>query len=103
MTAEIELDETPSNIAKELLELGLIHEVIFFSERIFSNMIRVKIKITYIIVKSLKDYDKFSAGDVNDKFSSSIWRLKSKTKGYFCFNGDSVRRINILLLSSGSS
>jgi hypothetical protein len=27
MTAEIELDETPSSIAKELLELGLIHEV----------------------------------------------------------------------------
>ncbi|UJR27832.1 hypothetical protein I4U23_009099 [Adineta vaga] len=26
MTAEIELDETPSSIAKELLELGLIHE-----------------------------------------------------------------------------
>jgi hypothetical protein len=28
MTAEIELDETPSSIAKELLELGLVHEVI---------------------------------------------------------------------------
>jgi hypothetical protein len=30
MTAEIELDETSSSIAKELLELGLIHEVIIF-------------------------------------------------------------------------
>jgi hypothetical protein len=28
MTAEIEQDETPNIIAKELLELGLIHEVI---------------------------------------------------------------------------
>jgi hypothetical protein len=28
MTAEIELDETPNSITKELLELGLIHEVI---------------------------------------------------------------------------
>jgi len=28
MTAEIEQDETPEHIAKELLELGLIHEVI---------------------------------------------------------------------------
>jgi hypothetical protein len=27
MTAEIEHDETPNGIAKELLELGLIHEV----------------------------------------------------------------------------
>ena len=27
MTAEIELDETPSSIAKELLELGLVHRV----------------------------------------------------------------------------
>jgi hypothetical protein len=28
MTAEIEQDEKPNTIAKELLELGLIHEVI---------------------------------------------------------------------------
>jgi hypothetical protein len=38
MTAEIELDETPSSIAKELLELGLIHEVI------------IKIKMTNILL-----------------------------------------------------
>jgi hypothetical protein len=30
MTAEIEPDETPNTIAKELLEHGLIHEVIFY-------------------------------------------------------------------------
>ena len=30
MTAEIELDETPSSIAKELFELGLIHQVSIF-------------------------------------------------------------------------
>jgi hypothetical protein len=29
MTAEIDQDEKPNSIAKELLELGLIHEVIF--------------------------------------------------------------------------
>ena len=28
MTAEIEQDETPATIAKELLELGLVHQVI---------------------------------------------------------------------------
>jgi len=33
MTAEIEHDETASSIAKELLELGLIHEVIFFKNK----------------------------------------------------------------------
>jgi hypothetical protein len=32
MTAEIELDESPSSIAKELLELGLVHEVSFSSK-----------------------------------------------------------------------
>jgi hypothetical protein len=31
MTAEIEQDETSSTIAKELLELGLIHEVLIES------------------------------------------------------------------------
>jgi hypothetical protein len=35
MTTEIELDETSSSIAKELLELGLIHEVIIFLTKNF--------------------------------------------------------------------
>lgn len=29
MTAEVELNETPSSIAKELLELGLVHRVTY--------------------------------------------------------------------------
>lgn len=37
MTAEVELDETPSNITKELLDLGLIHEVIIKLKEIFER------------------------------------------------------------------
>jgi hypothetical protein len=38
MTAEIESDELPSNIAKELFELGLIHEVIIKLRMIPKNL-----------------------------------------------------------------
>ena len=101
MTAEVELDETPCSIAKELLELGLIHQVFFFLKEYspYINIILVKIMITYIIVKSQKHCCSFSIGNVKDKFSSLIWRVKSKTKGYFSFIGDSFERINILLSS----
>jgi hypothetical protein len=37
MTAEIESDETSSDVAKELLELGLIHEVIKIDKSIHSK------------------------------------------------------------------
>ena len=35
MTTEIEQNETPDNIAKELLELGLIHEVGYETLQLF--------------------------------------------------------------------
>jgi hypothetical protein len=41
MTAEVEQDENATTIAKELLELGLIHEVIFLLHRNSESFIHI--------------------------------------------------------------
>ena len=45
MTTEIELDETASSIAKELLDLGLVHEV----NRIYIYLILFKLIILFVL------------------------------------------------------